>query len=284
MRIGIITVNLNNNNGLRKTLMSVLSQDFEEYEHIIIDGGSEDGSRETLTKTKNSKIQWISEPDAGIYDAMNKGIRICKSEYIIFLNSGDVFFDNSVLRKFIDNNFCQDIVFGNLFMEGDKELLRYSKKINFRFLYNYSLPHPSTFFRRSIFDKVGLYDTRYQIVSDWVFFLSAILKYKVSYYYYNETISVFNQDGISSTRLDLCKMERDDYLEREFSYFLDDYMFMDLLEVKLKRYEESRMHQLLLSFQSLMFYSVVRMLVFNSYHWVLRIIRFMLSSNKKENI
>lgn len=98
--LSIITVNLNNNLGLQKTLRSIQSQSYTDYEHIIIDANSTDGSLETIIKytTETSHLSyWISEPDKGIYDGMNKGIAHAKGEYIFFLNSGDFLFDDHVL-------------------------------------------------------------------------------------------------------------------------------------------------------------------------------------------
>lgn len=101
--LSIITVNLNNNLGLQKTLRSIQSQSYTDYEHIIIDANSTDGSLETIIKytTETSHLSyWISEPDKGIYDGMNKGIAHAKGEYIFFLNSGDFLFDDHVFGRY----------------------------------------------------------------------------------------------------------------------------------------------------------------------------------------
>ncbi len=92
MKLSIITVNLNNKDGLQKTIDSVISQTFKDFEWIVIDGGSTDGSKELIEKYSDYISYWVSEPDKGIYNAMNKGIKVAKGDYLEFLNSGDIFF------------------------------------------------------------------------------------------------------------------------------------------------------------------------------------------------
>ncbi|MDR2910496.1 MAG: glycosyltransferase [Bacteroidales bacterium] len=89
MKLSIITINLNNVAGLQKTIESVVKQTFTDYEYIVIDGGSTDGSADIIKQHANKITYWVSEPDKGIYNAMNKGIRVAKGEYCLFLNSGD---------------------------------------------------------------------------------------------------------------------------------------------------------------------------------------------------
>lgn len=100
INISVITICYNDKDGLIKTINSVQSQIYEDYEHIIIDGGSLDGTLKLLKEIKNEKCHWISERDKGIYDAMNKGIKMAKGEWLIMLNAGDVFADSYVLEKF----------------------------------------------------------------------------------------------------------------------------------------------------------------------------------------
>ena len=98
--LSIITVNLNNKEGLHKTLISVFNQEYNDYEYIVIDGGSKDNSKEILiefSKATLKDFKWISEPDSGIFEAMNKGIRLATGEYLLFLNSGDFLVNNNVL-------------------------------------------------------------------------------------------------------------------------------------------------------------------------------------------
>lgn len=111
--ISIITINFNNKNGLIKTLNSVISQTCKEFEWIIIDGGSTDGSKELLENYSEHITYWVSEPDNGIYHAMNKGIRVAKGDYLQFLNSGDYLANNKTIEDFYNENFTDDVIYGN---------------------------------------------------------------------------------------------------------------------------------------------------------------------------
>ena len=109
-KLSIITVNLNNREGLRKTAESVVSQTYKDYEWIVIDGGSTDGSKELIEQYAEHISYWVSEPDKGIYNAMNKGIRQAHGEYFLFLNSGDSLCDDDIVESFCVGNFKEDIV------------------------------------------------------------------------------------------------------------------------------------------------------------------------------
>lgn len=107
-KLTIITINLNNKAGLQTTIDSVIAQTYKDFEWIIIDGGSTDGSKELIEKYTNYIKYWVSEPDKGIYNAMNKGIKVAEGEYLQFLNSGDSLFSNSVLSDiFTPPHFCR---------------------------------------------------------------------------------------------------------------------------------------------------------------------------------
>ena len=102
MKYSIITVNYNNKEGLRKTIESVISQTFRDFEYIVIDGGSSDGSAELLKEYSDKITYWVSEPDKGIYNGMNKGIAKATGDYLNFMNSGDCFYDQQVLKYHLD--------------------------------------------------------------------------------------------------------------------------------------------------------------------------------------
>lgn len=112
-KLSIITVNLNNREGLRKTIESVICQSFSDYEYIIIDGGSTDGSKELIELYQNKVTYWISETDKGIYNAMNKGIKTGKGDYCLFLNSGDWLVNSTVIEKEFSDSKQADIIYGN---------------------------------------------------------------------------------------------------------------------------------------------------------------------------
>ena len=97
MKFTVITINYNNADGLRQTILSVVGQTCDDYEYVIIDGGSTDGSVEVIKEREDKISYWVSEKDGGIYNAMNKGVKAARGEYLIFMNSGDIFYDNKVL-------------------------------------------------------------------------------------------------------------------------------------------------------------------------------------------
>ncbi len=185
-QLSIITINFNNKKGLKKTIPSVIRQSFSDYEYIIIDGGSTDGSVDLITQYSGKITSWISEPDKGIYNAMNKGIKRAKGVYCLFLNSGDCFMDNDILNKVFSIPFTEDIVFGDTICVNMR--LSYPSKISLSYLISKSLPHQSSFIKRSLFDRFGNYNEENRIVSDWEFGLKAILLYNCSYRYLSDII------------------------------------------------------------------------------------------------
>ena len=112
MKYSIITINYNNKDGLEKTILSVINQTCQDFEYIIIDGGSTDGSVDVIKKYADRIDYWVSEPDKGIYNAMNKGIIKAKGEYLNFMNSGDCFYDNEVLSNVYQNGMCSEMIVG----------------------------------------------------------------------------------------------------------------------------------------------------------------------------
>jgi Glycosyltransferases involved in cell wall biogenesis len=202
MKLSIITINLNNKEGLRKTIESVVSQTFQDYEYIVIDGASTDGSVDVIKEYKDKITYWISEPDKGIYNAMNKGILQAKGEYCLFLNSGDwLVNDNTLLTRIFNQNFVEDIVYGNLIrVSKDKEVKRekYPDLLTMQFFYSYSLPHQASFIRRVLFND-ALYDESYKIVSDWFFFVEKIIFKNCSYRHFDVFFANFDINGESSS-------------------------------------------------------------------------------------
>ena len=112
MKLSIITINFNNCEGLQKTIESVVSQSFKDFEWIVIDGGSTDGSRELLEQYADHITYWVSELDKGVYNAMNKGIKVAKGEYVNFMNSGDVYASASILEDVFSTSHTADVLYG----------------------------------------------------------------------------------------------------------------------------------------------------------------------------
>jgi glycosyltransferase involved in cell wall biosynthesis len=199
MKLSIITVNLNNRDGLIKTAESVIAQTWKDYEWIVIDGGSTDGSIGVINEyiNKTSKItHWCSEKDNGIYHAMNKGINNASGEYCYFLNSGDYLCKPEVLEKIFTVDFGEDIIYGGMMFEGGKVRKFPSKICPPDLLYGF-LPHQNMFIKTKLMNAKNGYRTDYKIVADWVFYTEAIFREKASYKHIPMVFAVNQRDGIS---------------------------------------------------------------------------------------
>lgn len=253
LKISIITINYNNAEGLKETIQSVVNQTYPNIEYIVIDGDSKDGSKDILTAFKDQVDYPITEPDEGIYHAMNKGIRKANGKYLLFLNSGDVLINEEVIQKVVAEGLSHDLVYGNLVFVNGEEKRDWipASTLSFQTFYTTGIPHPTTFIDRKLFEIVGLYNESYRIVSDWEFFLLATCRYNASYKHINLFITAFSEDGISSNPSNLSKIaqERDAVLQHHFPLFVSDYkdynevkrelkkvMFMVRLRKTLKKY------------------------------------------------
>lgn len=213
MKISIITINYNNYLGLKKTMQSVFDQSWKDYEYIIIDGGSTDGSKELIELNSNKINTWLCEPDNGIYQAMNKGIELAKGDYLLFLNSGDKLFDNDILNQIKDNSAEFDILYGDLMFSDNLRIRKYNDEVNLKYFMSNSLGHPSTLFKRDIFKK-NKYNEEFKIVSDWILLFEIFLD-GGTFKYLNIVISEFEGGGISDNE-DLVNVERKNYINQKF--------------------------------------------------------------------
>lgn len=223
MKLSIITINYNNAIGLNKTIESLIEQSYQEYEYIVIDGGSNDGSKEVILENKNHISTWCSEKDTGVYNAMNKGILRATGEYLLFLNSGDYLHDSKVLEEVISTLTGEDIIYGDLLYVDNgvkKEVCVYPAILDLYYFLEHSLGHPSSFLKRSLFQD-SLYSENLKIVSDWEFFFKKIVLEEVSYKHINRTITAFGMGGISS-QIDACNEERELVLHKFFPNMLCD--------------------------------------------------------------
>ena len=208
MKLSIITINYNNKTGLEKTFNSVIGQTSHEFEWVIIDGGSTDGSKEviinlTLNDNLNPNVNigyWCSEPDNGIYNAMNKGIAHATGEYLHFLHSGDSLVDKHVISDFNALSCEEDIVAGDIILDSDPARRLNSPReedIDYDFFKYSMVRHSASYMKRSLFLKYGGYDEKYRIVSDMKYFMETLLKYNCTYRHWNRIVTDFNTDGIS---------------------------------------------------------------------------------------
>ena len=225
-KITIITINYNNLIGLKRTVESVIHQTWQEFEYVVIDGGSTDGSAEYIESQSTHFDYWVSEPDKGIYNAMNKGIAKATGEYLLFLNSGDHLYSDVVLeeaRKFLVE---RDLVYFDLnFVDkANSKIGIYPEKLSFsHFIYD-TLPHAATFIKSSLFSVVGLYDESLQIVSDWKFFILAVFKNNCRYLKVDAILSTYYLDGISSKSINkvIIEKERQKVLNADFQGYVED--------------------------------------------------------------
>ncbi|MBF4465656.1 glycosyltransferase family 2 protein [Flavobacterium sp. LC2016-12] len=249
MKLTIITINYNNLNGLKKTVESVVNQTWQEFEYIVIDGGSKDGSADYIERHSDKIDYWISEPDNGIYNAMNKGIAKANGEYLLFLNSGDHFYDNATLYENHHkiNNF--DLIYFNILYVDQKESknVSYPDILDFSFFYTGTLCHQSTIIKKELFDIVGLYDEDLKIVADWKFFILALFKFNCSYQKVNKTLATYYLDGLSSDNKNaiLIYKEREAVLNSNFAGHINDIKQMLKIKGTLSSLKKSKKIQFL---------------------------------------
>lgn len=278
MELTIITINFNNATGLLKTTESVVNQTSRDFEYIVIDGGSTDNSIEIInafavieTPSLNEKgkafypCSWhssserieggfLSEPDKGIYHAMNKGIQLAHGKYLHFLNSGDWLVDNNVVRnmlneitsltsKDIQPELGPDILVGNVISvrpDGKVRYNRNTKEVSLFTFYRGTLQHTSAYIRRALFDKYGLYDETLKIVADWKWYLIVAGLNNAYVQFTDNYVTCFDTTGISSTQLELDKIERRKVLEELLpAPILADYdkYYFDILQMqRIKKY------------------------------------------------
>lgn len=236
-KLSIITICLNENNRIRRTIESVMSQNFSDIEYLVIDGGSSDGTAEIVDQYKNRLAYFVSEKDDGIYNAMNKGIERSTGEYLLFLNGGDYLYNNDVLKNIFYKEFNKDIIYGDLVLENTLERKSFEDFIiSDRHLFNYYLPHPACFVKKYLFTKYGYYNEDYKIAGDYEFFLRVIKKYKATIMYISKIVSVYNEDGISSNHKYL-KLQMRERRRAQKKYFNILFLFKMLL-IKIKRMYE----------------------------------------------
>lgn len=234
-QLTVITINRNNSEGLEKTMKSVLKQACPEFEYVLIDGASTDDSVAVIRRYAPSfgdRLKWVSEPDKGIYNAMNKGILMATGEYVQFLNSGDCLASEDVVSKMyaaLDEKRRPSILYGNMLKDMPNGTVQRDncfagKDITFLGFYTGTLNHSPAYIRRDLFDKYGLYDESLKIVSDWKWYLQAIVLGEEVPAYVDLDVTLFDMHGISETNLGL----RDEEKHREMkalvkSSFLKDY-------------------------------------------------------------
>lgn len=203
--LSIITINLNNKDGLMKTIESVEKQIFKDFEFIVVDGESVDGSVQIIESKRNIITQAIIEKDSGIYNAMNKGIQKANGKYLYFLNSGDILFHHDALSQIFKEDNDSSFICTNFYTEHEniKSYHTPYRNRDWSFslydIYSGYLCHQAFFIQKQMFNLYGLYNEKLKIVSDWELFLIAIGLHHEPVCYKDIDLVVFNAEGLSST-------------------------------------------------------------------------------------
>lgn len=224
-KISIITINLNNEVGIEKTIKSVVNQTYDSFEFLIIDGASTDGSLDVINQHKDNIHHIVSEKDSGIYNAMNKGIKKAKGDYLLFLNSGDELTSKTAVEDFITHPlFDGDIIYGDYKFEKGEKI--YSNDLTPFYFIRTSLPHQSTFFKKEVFDTMGLYDEKFQICADRAFYIKCFLSNQIQFQHVNYALTLFGLDGLSNDNkhLELKKKEDKQIFKEYYGLYYQDYL------------------------------------------------------------
>ena len=233
MIISVITINYNDASGLEGTIQSVISQKNNDYEYIIIDGGSTDGSVDIIKRYSKKIDYWVSEKDSGIYHAMNKGVAQAHGDYCLFLNSGDFFYNDIVLNKIQGYGCTDDIIVGKVVSRTNEKSQLFQpplRDISLYYLYSGTVPHQGAFINTDLLRRIP-YDENLKIVSDWKFFLEAIVVDNCSIRYIDEFIAIFDTTGISTSNPDKVWKEKVQVLSAQFPpRVLADYQYMKASE------------------------------------------------------
>ena len=214
-QLSIISVNYNNAEGLKRTLDSVASQTYQEFEHIIIDAASTDGSMDVIHEYEQKlhithstiHLLWSSEKDKGIYDGMNKGIKKATGEYLYFLNSGDVFAADDVVAQIVDLLDGSDIIVGRVNRGANGRIYGQTALVNEQDLslynmYLHGINHQSAIVHRSI-QLDHLYDATLKIGADWKFFVETIVLGGAKVKFVDSIFAIYDVSGVSSNTAQL---------------------------------------------------------------------------------
>ncbi len=202
-KLSVVTICYNEPN-LEETCKSIVNQTWQDFEWIVIDGASNKETLDIFEKYKHRIDKFISEPDNGIYNACNKGIKLSNGEYIQFLNAGDSYYsDNSLENVFKDKFYNEDIIYGEIeqIYKNNPRKNRFSEQseITKDFMINGCIQTPAAFIKREMFEKYGLYDENFKIVSDYEKFVT-FYKNNATFKHINVVVSKFDKSGISSNK------------------------------------------------------------------------------------
>lgn len=213
-KVSIIIVTFNANKTIQAAIESITSQVYPHKEIIVIDGGSKDGTINSLVALENKLSYWKSEPDNGIYDAMNKGIKISTGEWIFFLGADDLL-SPGILEAIFSGGGHEDIdlLYGKINLDGSGKTL--GKETDFGQLIDFNIPHQAIFYNKSIFKKLGVYDLKYKVLADYDLNLRIFETPGLRKKFIDKELSVFNSKGISNRLIDVA------FFTDKLAYFID---------------------------------------------------------------
>jgi len=207
MKVSIITATFNSEKSIQRTIDSIADQDYKDIEHIIIDGGSTDMTLSIIHSNSNHSVRLISEKDNGIYDALNKGIKLATGDIIGFLNSDDVFSNLQVISKVVNYFSVKDcdVLYGNLIYQSKDDLnrktIRYWKSNIFHpdcLKYGWMPPHPTVYCKKEIYSQYGHYDERFKISADYDYILRIFKEPSIKKAYLPAVMVKMDIGGISN--------------------------------------------------------------------------------------
>ncbi len=207
MLFSIITVCFNSEKTIRSTIESVINQNYTEIEYIIVDGGSTDNTLNIIKEYQTSIHKLISEKDEGMYDAINKGIKISKGEFVGILNSDDEFYSNDTISKitnFLNTNPQLDAIYGDIIFENKGKTIRHYSANNWnknKFEWGFMPPHPSFYCKRELFFKLGFYRLDFEIASDYELLIRYLRISKINYSYFPNIIVKMKLGGKSTKNI-----------------------------------------------------------------------------------
>lgn len=218
--VSIITVVRNGAPHLEEALAAVASQTYPNIEHIVVDGGSTDGTVDILKKHDAKLGYWISEPDRGLYDAMNKGVALVEDggSYVLFANADDHLTAKDSIERAMAASGGEDLVYGKMVLTDGEISGVAGKQVDFDDLAVQTLCHPATFVRRRVFDDVGEFDTRYSIAADYDFIVRAFDS-GITTKFVDVIVSTMRMGGLSDERFMRSCRERKEVVRRHFPFF-----------------------------------------------------------------
>lgn len=217
MKYSIITINYNNKEGLRRTIESVIHQTFDDFEFIIIDGGSDDGSTDILKEYDTYITYWVSENDKGIYHAMNKGISRATGEYLNFMNSGDCFYTPDILEKVARYHTDTDFIIGKDYHYSEIKQRGHASiqppRTTMVHFFVGTLDHQSSFIKRELFIN-SPYREDYHLVSDWIFYIEKIVSEGKTVQFIGEIVCRREEGGLSEQQRERNRKEINQWLHK----------------------------------------------------------------------